>query len=94
MVSNEDILNLANLARIEIKVEELEKIRLKMEGVLEYVSEVQKIVTDDANLSEVPALHNVFREDGEPIVPGIYTDAISANAPEKSGSYIKVRKIL
>jgi len=94
MVSNDDILNLANLARIEVREDEVEKFRSKMEGVLAYVSEVQGILMNDEISSEVPVLHNVFREDGEPHAPGFYTEAILKNAPEKASGYIKVRKIL
>ena len=92
MVSKQDIQNLADLARIEIQEEEIESTREKMEGILQYVSEVQSITSaDDKALFEVPTLHNVFRKDGEPDTAGVYTDAILKNAPETEAGYIKVR---
>jgi aspartyl-tRNA(Asn)/glutamyl-tRNA(Gln) amidotransferase subunit C len=95
MVTKEDIQNLANLARIDIQESEIESFRAKMEGVLEYVSEVQKITAEaPTGTPEVPAHHNAFREDGEPIETGKYTEAIIRNVPEKEGNYVKVRKIL
>jgi len=94
MISKEDIKKLADLARIDVREDELENIRAKMEGVLSYVSEVQEITSSAPTKEDVPVLHNVLREDGEPEISGSYTDAILANAPEKEGHYIKVRKIL
>ena len=96
MITTEDIQNLANLARIEVADNETESIRKKMEGVLEYVSEVQGLSKEDES-SDTPVIglnHNVLREDGDPHETGKYTESIVKNAPEKEGNYNKVRKIL
>lgn len=97
MITTEDIESLANLARIDVKDEEKEHLRSSMEGILNYVSEVGKISSDDGSAVSAPeagALRNVFREDGEPHESGIYTDGVLENAPGTEGEYIKVKKIL
>jgi aspartyl-tRNA(Asn)/glutamyl-tRNA(Gln) amidotransferase subunit C len=96
MITKEEILNLADLARIEVADDEIENIRQKMEGILDYVSEIQSLSGEDA-VSETPEVgenRNVFREDEDPHETGKYTESIIKNAPEKEGDYIKVRKIL
>jgi len=94
MISQQDIKDLAELARIEVKEEDLESVRAKMDGVLQYVSEVQQITATDTDILFVPALHNVLREDVEAEMSGIHTEGILKNTPEKDGGYVKVRKIL
>jgi aspartyl-tRNA(Asn)/glutamyl-tRNA(Gln) amidotransferase subunit C len=96
MITKEEILKLADLARIEVADDEIENIRQKMEGILDYVSEIQTLSGEDT-LSEVPEVgenRNVFREDEEPHDGRKYTESIIKNAPEKEGDYVKVRKIL
>ena len=96
MITKDEVLKLADLARIEVKDEEIESICQKMEGILEYVSEVQKLSGEEGSLEmpEAGTNRNVFREDENPHVGGKFTERIIKNAPEKEGNYIKVRKIL
>ncbi len=95
MITNEEVQNLATLARIEVKEEDVSGIRQKMEGILAYVSEVQDLAKEElSDTPEVGENHNVFRDDAEPHEGGKYTEGLIKNAPGKEGNYIKVRKIL
>jgi aspartyl-tRNA(Asn)/glutamyl-tRNA(Gln) amidotransferase subunit C len=96
MITKEEVLKLADLARIEVSDNEVEGIRQKMGGILGYVSEVQNLSEEDGAelVPEAGENRNVFREDAEPHETGKYTESIIKNAPEKEGEYIKVRKIL
>jgi len=96
MITNEDVQNLANLARIEVKDDEMESIRQKMEGILDYVSEVQNLSKEGVSedIPNVGENHNVLREDEKPHEGEKYTSNIMRNAPDKEGNYIKVKKIL
>lgn len=95
MITQDDIQNLANLARIEVAEEETERLRSSMEGILDYISEVREVSSRQTEKTpEAGVLRNVFREDGEPHEAGIYTEGVLANAPDKEGGYIKVKKIL
>ena len=96
MITNKDVQNLADLARIEVKEGEIESIRQKMEGILAYVSEVQDLAKEDTE-QEMPEMgenRNVLRDDAEPHETGKYTESIIKNAPQKEENYIKVKKIL
>ena len=96
MITKDEVLKLADLARIEVADDEIESIRQKMEGILEYVSEVQKLSDEGATdaTPEAGPNRNVLREDENPHEGEKYTERIIKNAPEKEGNYIKVRKIL
>jgi aspartyl-tRNA(Asn)/glutamyl-tRNA(Gln) amidotransferase subunit C len=96
MITKEEVFTLADLARIEVADDEVESIRQKMEGVLEYVSEVQGLSSESAfsGMPETGEHRNVLREDAEPHETGKYTDSIIKNAPDKEGNYVKVKKIL
>ncbi len=96
MISNKDVQNLAELSRIEVKDDEVENIRQKLEGILAYVSEVQDLSKEDisSETSDAGENHNVFCEDSEPHEGGKYTEGLIQNAPNKEGNYVKVRKIL
>lgn len=95
MITKEDIQNLAELSRIDLQENELEGVRSKLEGVLGYVSEVQKLAKESADeAQELPLHHNAFREDAVPHETGLYTEAILKNAPSSEGGYVKVKKIL
>lgn len=96
MITKEDIQKLADLARIEVEEGEIERLRSSMEGILNYVSEVGKISSEEnaETAPEAGPLRNVFREDGEPHESAAYTAGVLENAPETEGGYIKVKKIL
>ena len=97
MITNEDVQNLANLARIEVKDDEMESIRQKMEGILDYVSEVQNLSKEGTSEDDAPDAgenRNVLREDADPHEGEKYTSNIMRNAPDKEENYIKVKKIL
>ena len=95
MITKDDVQNLANLARIEVRDDEVEGIRQKMEGILAYVSEVQDLAKEETlDVPDVGVNHNVLREDAEPHEGEKYTEAIIKNAPGKEGNYVKVKKIL
>ena len=97
MLSPKDIDTLAELARLEIPKEEKETLRKEVDSILGYVSEVQKLS------GGLPAIrlrrtagevHNVFREDKDPHLPGEFTEALLDEAPRRQDTYVKVKKIL
>jgi Asp-tRNA(Asn)/Glu-tRNA(Gln) amidotransferase C subunit len=53
------------------------------------------MVADDVDTSPtVGAVHNVYREDVVRHEPDQYTEALLAEAPDRQGRYLKVKKIL
>jgi aspartyl-tRNA(Asn)/glutamyl-tRNA(Gln) amidotransferase subunit C len=93
-MDKEKVLNLANLARINLDEAEAEKLASEFGAILKYVSEVQSVKIAEEDADNRSALKNVFREDLNPHEPGLYTEAILNQAPKREGNYLKVKKIL
>ncbi len=91
-ISVDDVRHIAKLARIELKDEELEKFRADLNTVLGYVEVLKTVNTDGVEpLATVTGLENVFRED-EVEESELAQDIIN-NAPEKTGRFVKVKKV-
>ncbi len=80
MIEKEEIEKLAELSRMEVTPEEVEKFSKDIESILEYVSELKEIAIDE-DVREAGILRNIMREDGEPHEKGIYTKDILNAAP-------------
>jgi aspartyl-tRNA(Asn)/glutamyl-tRNA(Gln) amidotransferase subunit C len=93
MISRDEIKKLANLARIKITPEEEETLSKDMGNILEYVNQIQNVSARDQQTEKQP-VRNVMRDDSTPHESGIHTEAILAEAPERDGDYVKVKKIL
>jgi aspartyl-tRNA(Asn)/glutamyl-tRNA(Gln) amidotransferase subunit C len=92
-VTTQDVLHLADLARIATSEEEAAVLAADMDSILAYVQAVEQIAADIPQDTR-PALRNVFREDEVTNTSGEYTDSIVAQFPEKEGTALKVQKIL
>ena len=94
MISKEEIKKLADLARVDIKEEEQEKLALEIDSILDYVSQVKKIAGDLKEDAEIGPLRNVMREDENPTESETHSKELIAEFPDKEGYYLKVKKIL
>lgn len=93
MLTREEVTKLAQLARIELKPQEVEKFQKDLSTVLEYVEELKKVdVAGLEEVSQVTGLVNVQREDK--VEPAENHDAIFSQAPEMKDGYYKVKAIL
>jgi len=87
------VAHLANLARIALTPEEIEKLTGELGAIVESVAKVSEVATPDVVATSHPIrLVNVFRDD----VPGetLTTAQALAGAPEHDGSRFKVSAIL
>ena len=83
----------AHLARLDLGEAELETMTRQLSAILEYVDQLQKINTDDAEpLAHPLPIHNVFRED-EP-APSLPVDDALENAPDRRGDFYGVPAVL
>lgn len=92
-MKREEIEHLGTLARIGLTDAEADALASDISSVLEYVSDINEIATQDTATS-TGALQNVMREDGEPHESGVYTEDLLAEAPTRHEQYIQVKKIL
>ena len=92
-ITPETIAHLANLARIALTPEEIEKLTGELGAIVDSVVKVSEVATPDVVATSHPIrLVNVFRDD----VPGetLTTAQALAGAPEHDGSRFKVSAIL
>lgn len=94
-VSTHDVKKLADLARLALTDEEVEKLRGEIESILSYVDTIQKVsLPEGITKSPHLDLQNVMRADGEPHESGKHTTDLVDQFPDKDGNYLKVKKIL
>ncbi len=86
-----DVENLAELARLELTEEEKKNLLSDMEGILDYVKQIEAIEIPDF----VPKydLSNVWRED-EIISREFSKELIVEQFPDEQDGFLKVKKIL
>ena len=94
MISREEIKKLADLARIEIREEELESLRGEMDNILDYVGQIKNVAGNYSGEVEIGPVFNILREDREPTPAGKYSKELIAEFPDREGDYLKVKKIL
>jgi aspartyl-tRNA(Asn)/glutamyl-tRNA(Gln) amidotransferase subunit C len=92
-ITNEQVSHLANLARIALTPEEIDKLTGELGVIIDSIAKVSEVATADVPATSHPIrLVNVFRPD----VPGPTLTAAQAlaGAPEHDGSRFKVSAIL
>lgn len=92
-MKREDIIALADLARIELTDTEIERFAKEFDDILAYVGEIKGL----AGAAVEPAVgphFNVFREDVDPLPADLYTEVLLEAAPVRDGRYLKVKKVL
>lgn len=90
----EDVKRLAALARIEIPEEKLESFATEFKSILAYVGKLDELTLPTGSDRTVPLVRNVLRADGEPHTPGLYTEKIVAQFPEREGNSLSVKQIV
>jgi aspartyl-tRNA(Asn)/glutamyl-tRNA(Gln) amidotransferase subunit C len=83
----------AKLARLQLTSEELDRYGGQLGAILDYIAKLEKLdVAGLEPLAQAVDTHNVFRDD-EPR-PSLSRDAALQNAPEKTGDFFVVPKII
>ncbi len=91
--SPEDVKRLASLARVEVSDEDLARFASEFDAILTYIGKLEELTLPQASAS-VPAVRNVFREDGTPDAPGIWTEKLAEQFPDREGDYLSVKQII
>ncbi|MEI6810589.1 MAG: Asp-tRNA(Asn)/Glu-tRNA(Gln) amidotransferase subunit GatC [Candidatus Nomurabacteria bacterium] len=91
-LTEQDLDNLSNLARITIAPEEKQKMLLDLQSILGYVSEINSVEGTITRGEE--DVFNVVREDIITRETGSNTDAILANAPKVKNGFVEVEQVL
>ncbi len=92
-VDNMLIQNLASLSKLDFNESDLQKIKVDLENIFEFVKVLEKVNTDNIEpLIYMSDEINVIRND-EITTQVSKTDALK-NAPSKNSDYFKVPKVL
>jgi aspartyl-tRNA(Asn)/glutamyl-tRNA(Gln) amidotransferase subunit C len=94
MLEIKDIEKLAKLARIELTLEEKQKLLKEVDPILGYVNQLKEVVSTVGEEKKAGELRNVVRDDENPTGTGNNTEDIVKNMPDSQDNYLKVEKIL
>ncbi len=93
-LSRDDVLKLAQLSRLKLSDEEIERFRGELSSILEYVEQLNQVDTSGLEpTSQVTGLKNVMRAD---VVKdyGYKTADLLKNAPAIQDNQFKVKRVL
>lgn len=93
-LTRDDVLKLAQLARLKLNEEELANFAKEISAILEYVEQLQSLNLEATEPTyQVTGLTNVMRPD-KAIDYGATPDELLKNAPAKEAGHIKVKRML
>ena len=90
MVTHEDILKIAALAKLSVEPEELDGLTRDMNRIIEFADAVNSYSADADDFDNTNDLSNVFREDE--VKPSFDREEILKNAPVQEDGYFLVRR--
>jgi aspartyl-tRNA(Asn)/glutamyl-tRNA(Gln) amidotransferase subunit C len=90
MVTHEDILKIANLAKLSVAPEELDGLTKDMNEIIGFADTISAATEDVSDFDNINGLSNVFREDT--VVPSYDREEILKNAPSREDGYFLVRR--
>jgi aspartyl-tRNA(Asn)/glutamyl-tRNA(Gln) amidotransferase subunit C len=93
-LTRDDVLKLANLSRLKLTDEEIERFRGELSSILEYVEKLDSVdVSGLEPTYQVTGLKNVMRKD-EPVDYGYTSNDLLKNAPAVQDNQFKVKRVL
>jgi aspartyl-tRNA(Asn)/glutamyl-tRNA(Gln) amidotransferase subunit C len=96
MISREEVLNLAELARLELSEDEITSLQKDISNILDYVGQVSAVSVGDTDTKK-PVLRNVMREDASRAANDVLAgkeEALRSAFPKRENSHNVVRKII
>jgi aspartyl-tRNA(Asn)/glutamyl-tRNA(Gln) amidotransferase subunit C len=92
-ITIQEVEQVARLARLALSDSEKESMRRELDGILSYIDKLRALDTEGVPpTSHAVPMTNVMRED-EP-VPSLLQADMLANAPDRSGEFFRVPKII
>lgn len=93
-MDKEEILKLAELARLNITDEEADGYKKDFNGILAYIDSIRSVEIELSDHYETNLTMNMMREDDKMYTAGEFTDVLLDEAPNRDGDYFKVKKVL
>ena len=92
-LSRDEVLHIARLARLGLDEEDVARFQGQLSQILEQFEVLREINTEDVPPTAYALpLENVVREDVQR--PSLPVDVALANAPQRAGNFIRVRRVL
>ena len=92
-ITREEVINVANLARLKLTDSEIIKMQDDMSSILDFISQINELDTTGIEPSaHAIDIKNVFREDV--VIPSMDRDKLLKLAPESSDGFIVVPKVI
>ncbi len=93
MLSREEVLHVARLARLHLTEDEVERMRAQLDAILAYVDKLRELDVEGVEpTSHAVPLVDVMRDDA--LAPCLPQEAALANAPDRAGEFFRVPRII
>ncbi len=90
MISKKEVQHIADLARLHLTDEEIEKMQKNLDSILNYVEKLQKVDTKKVKLN----LPSSCRFRNDEVKESALAKKIREQAPDEEDGYFKVKSIL
>lgn len=90
MVTREEVLQIAKLAKLSLSEEELDAMTKDMENIVNFADTINAANAECSDFDNSNNLSNVFRSDE--VVPSYPVEEILKNAPHWENGYFQVKK--
>jgi aspartyl-tRNA(Asn)/glutamyl-tRNA(Gln) amidotransferase subunit C len=92
-IERREVEHVARLARLELSPDETEPLRAQLDRILGYIDKLRQLPVEGVPpTSHALPIVNVMREDAPR--PSLPAEAMLANAPDRSGDFFRVPRIL
>lgn len=92
-IDKEQVQYVANLARLKLSDQEIEKLTVDMAKIIEFADKLSDLNTEGVEpTAHILPMNNVFRKDE--VKPSYDRDEIIANAPSKENGCYKIVKVV
>jgi aspartyl-tRNA(Asn)/glutamyl-tRNA(Gln) amidotransferase subunit C len=93
-ISKKEVKYVADLSRIKLEEDELDKFTSQLDKILEYIEQLKEVDTEKTEITfHSVSLQNVVREDKQ-TKPSLTNDEATKIAPDKEKEFFRVPKII
>ncbi|HEX3039187.1 MAG TPA: Asp-tRNA(Asn)/Glu-tRNA(Gln) amidotransferase subunit GatC [Caproiciproducens sp.] len=90
MVTHEEILKIAKLAKLSVSADELVRLTKDMNEIIGFADTINAASSETSDFDNINNLSNAFREDV--VIPSYEQEEILKNAPNQEDGYFLVKK--
>jgi aspartyl-tRNA(Asn)/glutamyl-tRNA(Gln) amidotransferase subunit C len=92
-LSKETVKYVADLSRIELKEQELERLSKQLESILGFIDKLKELDVENISpTSHILPISNIFRDDIKKV--SLPQDKALSNAPDRQGHFFGVPKVI